>query len=281
MSSRGRDGAGTPGSLWPEGVDCAVALTFDFDAEEVWLADDPGNASRPGALSQGRYGAKVAVPLILDMLADHLVPATFFIPGRVAESYPERVREIVAAGHEVGHHGYTHVSPTALGPAAEEEELLRGTEALERLAPAVRGYRSPSWEFSDRTLGLLERHGFAYSSNFMDDIRPYTHEGSSIVELPVHWILDDAAHFWFAEDSWTKQMATIARVEELWTAEFEGIRKLGGCCVFTMHPQFIGRPGRLPLLERLIALVRRTPRVWLARAGEIADAARAAGEAPR
>ena len=269
MSGRSGDRAGASG-LWPEGIDCAVAFTFDFDAEEVWLADDPGNAEKVGVLSQGRYGAKVAVPLILDILEEHIVPATFFVPGRVAERYPDRVRQIVAAGHEVGHHGYTHVSPTSLSAEEEERELLRGSEVLEKIAGEVKTYRSPSWEFSAHTLGLLEKHGLAYSSNLMDDIRPYRHKGSSIVEVPVHWILDDAVHFWFAEDTWTKKIATVPEVETLWRAEFEGIRKLGGCCVFTMHPQFIGRPGRLPLLETMIRLVRETPGVLVARVQEIA-----------
>jgi peptidoglycan/xylan/chitin deacetylase (PgdA/CDA1 family) len=255
---------------WPDGFDCAVAFTFDFDAEEVWLADDPANAGRPGVLSQGRYGAKVAVPLILETLERHIVPATFFVLGRVAEAYPERVAEIVAAGHELGLHGYTHVSPTSLTEEQEDEELRRGKEALERFTPTVRGYRSPSWELSPATLGLLERHGLTYSSNLMDEVRPYRHPGSGLVELPVHWILDDAPHFWFSDDSWTKKISTVDEVETLWRAEFEGIRRLGGCCVFTMHPQLIGRPGRLPLLESMLTLVRRTPGVWTARAGDIA-----------
>jgi len=94
---------------WPGGARGAVAFTFDFDAEEVWLAEDPENANRPGVLSQGTYGAKVAVPLILELLERQGLRATFFVPGRVAERHPERVREMVAAGHEVGHHGYTHI----------------------------------------------------------------------------------------------------------------------------------------------------------------------------
>ena len=117
----------------------------------------------------------------------------------------------------------------------------------------------------------------------MDDIRPYVHEEAGIVELPVHWVLDDAVHFWFAEDDWAKKISTVAEVEAIWRAEFEGIHRLGGCCLFTMHPQFIGRPGRLPLLERMIALVRETPGVWVAQAHEIAARARAAlggGEEP-
>ena len=75
-------------TTWPNGARAATAFTFDFDAEEVWIADDPANANRPGVLSQGTYGAKVAVPLILEVLARQEVSATFFVPGRVAERYP-------------------------------------------------------------------------------------------------------------------------------------------------------------------------------------------------
>lgn len=82
-----------------------VAFTFDFDAEEVCLAEDPDNASRPGTLSIGTYGAKVAIPLLLELLERHGTRCTFFVPGRVAERHPGRAREILAAGHEVGMHG--------------------------------------------------------------------------------------------------------------------------------------------------------------------------------
>ena len=83
---------------WPSGARCAVAFTFDFDAEEVWLAGDPDAASKPGLLSMGAYGANVGVPELLRLLDRRGLPATFFVPGRVAEMHPDRVRDIVAAG---------------------------------------------------------------------------------------------------------------------------------------------------------------------------------------
>jgi peptidoglycan-N-acetylglucosamine deacetylase len=256
--------------VWPEGARCAVAFTFDFDADEVWIAEDPVNAVRPGVLSQGVYGAKVAVPLLLGLLDRHGVRATFFVPGRVAERYPERVAAIVAAGHEVGHHGYTHASPARLTVAEEEEALRRGLEALAALGARVEGYRSPSWDFGPNTLELLTRYGFRYSSNLMDDIRPYRHEGTPIVEVPVQWILDDAPHFWFSGADWDRKIATNEEVHSIWAAELAGIRELGGCCVFTMHPQIIGRPGRLRFLDAFIAEVRQDDGLWIATAGEIA-----------
>jgi peptidoglycan/xylan/chitin deacetylase (PgdA/CDA1 family) len=260
--------------MWPNGAQVAVGFTFDFDAEEVWIAEDPSNANKPGVLSQGTYGAKVAVPLVLDILERHGVQATFFIPGRVAETHPGRVKEILAAGHELAHHGYTHTSPTKLSPDEEEEELVKGKGILESFGTEVTGYRSPSWDFSESTLKLLEKHGFAYSSNFMDDITPYRHEGAGVVEVPVQWILDDAAHFWFDGSSWTKKISTTDEVWKIWEAEFQGIRRLGGACVLTMHPQIIGRPGRLPLLESVIELVLGTEGTWVAPIADIAAVAK-------
>jgi peptidoglycan/xylan/chitin deacetylase (PgdA/CDA1 family) len=183
---------------WPGGARSAASLTFDLDAEEVWIAENPANASRPGVLSQGTYGPRVGVPLILRILERRGIHATFFVPGRVAERHPKAVRAIVDAGHELAHHGYTHTSPTMLSPQAEEDELTRGLEILSSFGAPVTGYRSPAWEFSGHTLALLARHGFSYSSNLMDDIRPYRHGASGIVELPVHWTLDDAPHFSFS-----------------------------------------------------------------------------------
>ena len=174
-------------------------------------------------LSQGTYGAKVAVPLILELLERHGLRQTFFVPGRVAERHPERVREILAAGHEVGHHGYTHTSPADLTPQAEEDELVRALDVLRGLGADPVGYRSPSWEFSPATIGLLQRHGFRYSSNYMDDIRPYLHPGGSLVELPIQWLLDDAPHFWFSGgQDWTHSISPPSAVHEIWSGSWRG-----------------------------------------------------------
>jgi peptidoglycan-N-acetylglucosamine deacetylase len=256
--------------MWPEGFGSAATFTFDFDAEEPYIADDPATADQPGLLSQGRYGAKVAVPLVLDVLERHGVRATFFIPARNAERYPERVRQIADGGHEIAHHGYTHTSPTRLTREQEEEELTKGLAILREFFPDVVGYRSPAWDFSANTLDLLQRLGFRYSSNFMDDLWPYRHEGTSIVELPVQWTLADSAHWWFDGESWTKTIAPASAVKEIWVGEYDGIRKLGGCTVFTMHPQLIGRPYRLAFLDELIGYVKSHEDVWIATCGEIA-----------
>jgi peptidoglycan-N-acetylglucosamine deacetylase len=248
--------------------------TFDFDAEEVWLGENPANASRPGVLSQGHYGAKVGVPLILEMLARKGLKATFFVPGRVGERYPDRVRAILADGHEVGLHGYTHRSPSDLSRDEEAEELEKSLSILRDLGAEPAGYRSPSWDFSTNTLELLAAAGLLYSSNMMDDLRPYLHEAFGIVELPVQWQLDDAPHFWFDDiANWSKKISTPSEVREIWEAEFLGIHALGGMTVLTTHPQIIGRPGRLRMLDAFLDRVLSEPGVTVMTAGEAAVAA--------
>jgi peptidoglycan/xylan/chitin deacetylase (PgdA/CDA1 family) len=103
----------------------------------------------------------------------------------------------------------------------------------------------------------------------MDDLRPYRRE-SGLVEVPVQWTLDDAAHFWFDAASWDKKISTASEVREIWEGEFRGYRKLGGAFVLTMHPDIIGRPYRLELLEGFLEHVLQHDDVWVATCREIA-----------
>ncbi len=254
-----------------------VMLTFDLDAESGFLASDPANASRPGVLSPGQYGPKVGVYRLISMLQRKGIPATLFVPGWVAEKYPAAVQAAVAAGWEIAHHGYEHISPTSQTREQEAEALLKGISAIEKVAKVTPlGYRSPSWEFSSNTLELISQQGFLYSSNMMDHDAPYLHPVSSkagpIVELPVQWILDDAPFFLF-KAPYTRPISALSTAYESWAEEFEGLydeREQGKCYVLTMHPFISGRPGRVRLLERLIDMIQQHPDAAFYRCDEVA-----------
>lgn len=251
---------------WPGGARAAAAFTFDLDAETLWLG---WGKTEPVTVSQGTYGARVGTPLVLDLLRETGVTATFFVPGWVAEHHAETVRAILAAGHEVACHGYLHETVKDLGQADEEAILQKALAALALLmgTPPV-GYRAPAWELSPQTLGLLAKHGFRYSSNLMDAVAPYLHPGDQLVELPVHWILDDAPYFLFPV---VKPLVAPGQALEAWRAEFDGISALGGLTVFTFHPQLVGRPSRLAALRELIRHVQSIPAVWVAPLAAIAE----------
>ena len=87
----------------------------------------------------------------------------------------------------------------------------------------------------------------------------------------MHWTLDDAAHFWFDDaGNWTKTIAVPRHVREIWEGELDGIRDYGGAFILTMHPQIIGRPGRLPMLEAFIRHTLALGDVWVAPCRDIA-----------
>lgn len=265
----------TPALTWPGGCRAAVTLSFDFDAESIWLAMDPDNAKRPGTLSIGTYGARRGLPVILNTLSRHGVRATFFVVGRNAELYPAQVAAIISGGHEVAVHGYTHTPPARLTPAAEEAELVKARALLEAAGASIAGYRSPSWDVSAVTLDLLQKHGFRYSSQFMADIQPYRHADHALIELPIQWLLDDWPHFQMGFGQMDRPIQTVAHVEALWLDELEGIAALGGHFVLTMHPQVMGRPSRVALLDRLIMNLKARADLWICTCGEAAALAEA------
>ena len=260
---------------WPGGARCAVMLSFDFDAETLWIGRDPANLKRPGTLSQGTYGARVGVPKILDLLDEEGLKATFFVPGWTAETHTERVEAIVRAGHEVGHHGYLHKWPDPDKPAEEIEEFEKGLEALKRTVGVVpRGYRSPAGETSDNLIGLLAQHDILYDSSMMADVNPYrlnAKDGRTIVELPWHWSLDDAPYFLFSIRT-PRPIFTNDHVFAVWQEEFREIHRWGGLFDLVMHPQITGRPSRLALLRRTIGFMRTLPGVWFATGSDVAKA---------
>ncbi|WP_336659884.1 polysaccharide deacetylase family protein [Leucobacter sp. USHLN153] len=261
---------------WPDGHRYAATVSFDFDAEEVWIGENPANASAPGVLSQGTYGPKVGLPLMLKLLEKHEVTGSFYICGKDALRHPDAVRAIVEAGHEVAHHGHSHTSPTKQSEQEERDELRRGLEALQELGADVVGYRSPSWEFSAHTLDLLVETGFTYSSNLLDDLVPYMHPHHDIMEVPVAWILDDAPHFWFANDTWEKTIRSPREVLDVWLPEIDGIAALGGHVMITTHPMISGRPSRLAMLDTVIGHLKDTG-AWIAPTRAIAAYAREHG----
>ena len=269
---------------WLNEARCAVMLTFDFDAETLWLSRDPANAKKPGTLSQGIYGGRRGVPEVLRVLSDYQLPATFFVPGWTVEQYPDRMEAIAKAGHEIGHHGYLHEWIDPSRPDLERETFDKGLDAMQRvLGLRPTGYRSPAGETSPTLMALLKEKGLVYDSSLMTDVVPFRHvldDGSAgPVELPWHWSNDDAPYMLFSVQT-PRPIFTNDHIFQIWRDEFDAIAEWGGLFNLVMHPQFIGRPSRTVLLRRIIDHIQSTPGVWFATGHEVATAWAAANPAP-
>src|SRR6188472_664469 len=106
---------------WPNGAQAAISLTFDVDCESALVGR--GEVHKLSSLSEARFGATRGVPRILEILDRHGVHGTFYIPGDTAERHPDACRAILAAGHEVGHHGHLHLRSDSISAEAQREEI--------------------------------------------------------------------------------------------------------------------------------------------------------------
>jgi peptidoglycan/xylan/chitin deacetylase (PgdA/CDA1 family) len=259
-------------------------LSFDVDAEAPILVEGRRHADNAGLMSHQAYGPRVGVPRILRLLAEYDLPATFFVPGLTADRYPDAVERILEAGHEVGHHSYAHVSPFDQDEQAERADFERALAALERRGVRPEGFRCPSWEPSWRTPALVAEHGLTYDSSLMDDDRPYLLETGrgELVELPVHWSLDDWEQYvYLPRPPFKSSIESPSKVLELWTAELDAMRRDGGLFVLTCHPFLSGRPHRVEVLRRLIEHALAAGDVEFVSCREAARRARDDGGLPR
>jgi peptidoglycan/xylan/chitin deacetylase (PgdA/CDA1 family) len=246
-----------------------ACLTFDFDVWSGWTAR---NLLTPTPISRGEFGL-VGAERIVALLQKYEIHATWCIPGVIIDTYPQACKRVLEAGHEIAHHGYSHVPPADLSPEKEEKELLRARECIKQLTGHYpRGYRSCSWDLSPLTVELLLKHGFDYESSMMaNDYTPYhVRQGdrptidepfifgteTRLVELPISWTLDDYPHFEFVrtKDYVIQGLMNADNVLKNWTDDFLYMTRIldWGALVYTCHPYVIGRGHRMMLLERLI-----------------------------
>jgi peptidoglycan/xylan/chitin deacetylase (PgdA/CDA1 family) len=258
----------TPSGPTPE-PRLTVALTFDHDA----ISSEVTRGDGPVKISRGEFGPRVAVPRILALLERHGIPATFFVPGHTLATFPESVASIVAAGHELGCHGWAHEDLATLPAAVERDVMTRSFAAIgEAAGAAPRGFRAPYWSLSQQTLDLAAELGFVYDSSLMyDDVRlSWARTGDRhaversvlgrpgpLVEVPISWALDDWPQFEPGEHG-VGPMSAPSKVEEIWTEElrYAWANEPGGVLTLTMHPEAIGRGHRIAMVERFIGVAR-------------------------
>ncbi|MCE9637868.1 MAG: DUF3473 domain-containing protein [Planctomycetes bacterium] len=163
-----------------------------IDVEEYFQVE--GFADVVARDTWDRRESRVAPPTrrILDLLDAARQKATFFVLGWTAERHPALVREIVARGHEVASHGYSHQMADQQGARDFRRDVRKGKKLLEDLIGAsVSGYRAPSFSFTDRTPWaheVLLEEGFVYSSS----VFPVRHDRYGVPDAPRHpWEVRD------------------------------------------------------------------------------------------
>jgi peptidoglycan/xylan/chitin deacetylase (PgdA/CDA1 family) len=277
-----------------------VAYGIDVDAVAGWLGSYGGQDS-PCDITRGIFAGEVGSLRLLRLFARWDIKTTWFIPGHSIETFPDQMKAVAEAGHEIGMHGYTHENPVALTPEQEEAIFDKCIEVITKLSgKSPRGYVAPWWELGPNTAELLLRKGIKYDHSMMNnDFHPfYVRVGDSwtkidyskhpsawmkplqrgretdLIDIPASWYLDDLPPMMFIKAAPNSHgFVNPHDLEEIWRDQFDWVYREYDYAVFTItiHPDVSGKAQNLLMLERLQAHIGQHPGVKFVTFEEIAD----------
>jgi polysaccharide deacetylase family protein (PEP-CTERM system associated) len=121
---------------------------------------------------------------IMDNLDAEDTKATFYIVGEIAQTHPKLVRDIAAAGHEIGSHSWDHRRVSLFNPKTFRKDVLKSKDVLEQVSgQRVYGFRAPTFSIVRQTgwaIDVLAECGFEYDSS----IFPVRHDRYGIPDAP-------------------------------------------------------------------------------------------------
>jgi peptidoglycan/xylan/chitin deacetylase (PgdA/CDA1 family) len=162
-----------------DGKDILVAYGVDIDAVGGWLGSYGGEDS-PDDISRGVFAGEVGTPRIMELFRRYGIRQTFFWPGHSVETFGEQFGACVAAGHEIGVHGYSHENPIAMSRQQEIDVLDFCVDLLTRRSGPYYVRVGDSWTKID------------YTRSAADWMKPLMRGGETdLIEIPANWYLDD------------------------------------------------------------------------------------------
>ncbi len=265
---------------WPDDARCCVKIVVNLSlasGSDGIRAADLSTGDAYFALHQG-------LDALLRTLDRHCFKATFAVPAVIAMAYPQRIRELVSAGHEVAAQGLANEDVSQL---TREEERRRLAQTTQALAEAI-GRRPSGWfslprigdpfavgTISDATMDLLIEEGYGYMGNSLaDDIPHYWvtdfDSRRAILALPYYYHFDDQFFMLFPRRGSGLENADV--LLRNWKAEFDAQYRRGRLFEMTLHPQHAGWAHRLHDLDRFFAHMRASSdALWNATSEQCAD----------
>lgn len=156
---------------------------FSVDVEDYFHVQAFADRIRPAEWDQYESRVVSNTLRIVDLLDRRQTRGTFFILGWVAERFPELVKQIHSAGHEIGCHSYWHQLVFRQSPDEFRADVRRATDILEDIiAEPVTAYRAPSFSITSESLWALDillEEGYRIDSS----IFPVRHDTYGIPEV--------------------------------------------------------------------------------------------------
>ena len=261
---------------WPNGARIAVSVGVAFEAFERHsqiTLEKTDNKIDHFSLSYAEYGAKAGIWRLMDLLDEFNVKSVVSTNGLAAEKYPNAVRAVVEAGHEVAGHAWANdVMMRDDDPDAELAEIRRCTEVLTQASGRrPLGWTSPGSAGSGNTLAFLKQEGYIWNADDASDDLPFVKETRSgpIVIVPRTNLPHNDLWMWVLGRNppgiiWDGFKDTF---DQLYAEGQAGSPKV---TEITLHAHMAGRPTLVPTVRKCLAYAKSHADVWFASKTEIA-----------
>jgi allantoinase len=259
---------------WPKEAKIAVSFFVAFEAFDKYSQYRRGEGGKTdyASLAYGEYGGKAGIWRIMDVLARNGVKGTIDTNGRVAEVFPDALKDLSAGGHEIVGHGWVNeIYLTSLEPQQEKELIHRTQESL----AAVTGKRpvgwvSPGHRITERTFEYYVEEGIYWTGDLPGpDIPEHRLIGSKpLVIMPRLDYANDHSLIFHPKNPARVYFESFKTAFDYLYAEGQsGAPKLIDALV---HAHIGGRPNIIGVFEECIRYAKSFKDVWFCTKGEIA-----------
>jgi peptidoglycan/xylan/chitin deacetylase (PgdA/CDA1 family) len=261
---------------WPDGrrVCCTFRIAYEAFRKSGRFKKDSNIPLNVASLSHANYGGAVGIWRLMDLFDRNGIKATIGANGLAVEKWPETIKALHQAGHEIASHGMTNDHHmTDLTPEAQREEVRGCTRVIEACV-GVRpvGWAGPANLHTPETLGILADEGYRWFGDAFDDDVPYVAEvnGKRIAVIPKLNYAND----WRA---WSGGLGNATTYFEGFKTSFdfisqEALRGRAGAMDVIVHAELGGRPNIAVAFEQMIRYVKQyQDDVWIPTRRKLAD----------
>jgi polysaccharide deacetylase family protein (PEP-CTERM system associated) len=204
------------------------------------------------------YEIEKNMDVLLELMTEYDVKATFFILGRIAKDTPVLVKRIAGLGHEIACHSFNHFRITGQNKNKFKNDLFLAKKCLEDVSgQRLFGFRAPDFSITKSStwaLEIIKEAGFLYDSSIypiihdvygMKEARPYIHRLlNGLIEFPLSTTTIFGRHFPFGGGGYFRLYPP-----SLTKMFISKTNKSGHPCIFYIHPYEVG--PEIPAMPRL------------------------------
>lgn len=259
---------------WPNGAKIAASFFVTFESFVAHSNFHSGSGDKPDfiSLAYGEFGGRAGIWRLMDLLNKYNIKGCITTNGLAAKKFPDAVKELHAAGHEIVAHGWANdIRLDTLSPEKERQNIKESVDIIASLT-GVRpvGWISPGNRITDHTFEYIVEEGIYWIGDVPRDEVPYHIDvnGKPLVIMPRLDYASDLSHLYTPKNPPSVYFECYKESFDLLYAEgAAGYPKVMDARV---HAHIGGRPNTAGVFEKCIRYAKEFPDVWFCTKAQIA-----------